>query len=406
MSNAPTCPSEKREQARIGRLLQHFLHNEAAGGIIMICCAALALVLANGSGANQYHAFVEAPLQFSIGSMGLKMSLEHFVKDVLMAVFFLLVGMELKREMLEGFLSSMGQRILPGIAAIGGIVAPALIYRWVNADLPAHAAGWAIPTATDIAFAVCVLALLGKRVPTAIKIFLLAIAIYDDLAAILIIALFYSGGVATAPLAVAGAITICMAILSRRGIGVLPPYLLLGAGLWEAVHQAGIHTTVAGMITGLCIPLRPNAKDSESPLNRLMHFLHPWVAFGILPLFAFVSAGVGLQGLSVGSVLAPLPLGIALGLLLGKPLGIFGATMLAVALRLAPKPDGANWTMLLGVAIIAGIGFTMSLFIGFLAFDDAGLHDAVKIGVMGGSLAASLLGAGVMALAVRGDRMT
>ncbi|PZP85815.1 MAG: Na+/H+ antiporter NhaA [Azospirillum brasilense] len=393
-----------REQARIGRLLKLFLRNEAAGGVVMLCCALLAMVLANSPLGPSYQAFIHAPLQLTLGETGLRMSMEHFVKDVLMAIFFLLVGMELKREMLEGFLSKKGQKLLPLVAALGGIVVPALIYYALNHTLPDHVAGWAIPTATDIAFAVCVLALVGKHVPTSAKIFLLAIAIYDDLAAILIIALFYSKGLALVPLAVAAAITLLLAVLSRRGVSALPLYLLLGAGLWEAVHQAGIHTTVAGMIVGLCIPLRPDATDSESPLNRLMHFLHPWVAFAILPLFAFVSAGVELHGLRPADLLQPLPLGIALGLFVGKQLGIFAATFAAIKLGLAARPQQASWGVLYGVAVIAGIGFTMSLFVGYLAFHDEAMRNSLKLGVIAGSLLSALWGMGVMRLALRPRR--
>ncbi len=286
---------------------------------------------------------------------------------------------------------------MPLIAALGGIALPALVYLGINSGIAAHTNGWAIPTATDIAFAICVISLLGKRVPAAAKIFLLAIAIYDDLAAILIIALFYSKGVALLPLAIAAGITAGMYLLNRRGISHLLLYLLLGAALWHFVHEAGIHTTVAGMITGLMIPLQ--TRDGRTPLPHLMHLLHPWVGFLILPLFAFVSAGVDLRGITPAAFTEPLTLGIAAGLFFGKQLGIFVATFLAVKLGLATRPAGTNWATLYGVAIIAGVGFTMSLFIGFLAFHDATLHNAVKLGVIVGSLASALWGMLVLRLA-------
>lgn len=397
-------PSTQHEKRRMGRLLGQFLANEAAGGMVMIACAALAMILANSALAGYYHAFVNMPLSLSFGDVALHMPFSIFVKDVLMAIFFLLVGMELKREMLEGFLSQKGQKVLPLIAALGGVVTPALIYLAINQGIPEHSAGWAIPTATDIAFAVCVLSLLGKRVPPAAKIFLLAIAIYDDLAAIIIIAVFYSSGVAMVPLAIAAGITALMYLANRARVDMLTIYLLLGAVLWHFVHEAGIHTTVAGMITGLMIPLRPTATDSDSPLNRLMHFLHPWVAFVILPLFAFASAGVSLAGITPAILLDPLPLGIALGLFVGKQLGIFGATYAGVKLGLAARPEGTSWLMLYGVSAIAGIGFTMSLFVGFLAFTGEELHNATKLGVIAGSLLSTLAGIVIMKRALRAPK--
>jgi len=368
--------------------LRTFFEHEAAGGLVMIFCAAMAMLIANSMWSEYYEALLKShlgPISFSF-----------VVNDVLMAVFFLLVGMELKREMKEGFLAERTQKILPLIAAAGGVVLPALIYIAINFSLPAHHAGWAIPTATDIAFAVCVLSLCGKRVPTSAKIFLLAIAIYDDLSAIGIIAVFYSHGIVLTSLLASAGVLAVMLLLNRRGMVSLPLYLLLGVALWYFVHAAGIHSTVAGMLTGLLIPMRKYGKNSPSPLNHLLHHLHPYVAFAVLPLFAFANAGVSLTGLQPAMLLEPLPLGIALGLCVGKPLGILGATYAAVRLNIAIKPEGTSWGMLGGISIIAGIGFTMSLFIGLLAFSDPGLRHAITLGVMAGSLISALLGVAVM----------
>lgn len=381
------------ERTGVARRLQEFLHNESAGGMVMIGFAILAMGIANSPLAGWYGEFKELPV--------LGFTLDHFVKDVLMVWFFLLVGMELKREMLEGFLATRSQKILPLIAAAGGVVTPALIYVLLNNGVPAHASGWAIPTATDIAFAVCILSLVSKRVPASAKIFLLAIAIYDDLAAILIIAFFYSSGIAWEPMAVAACVSLGLFLLNRLNVGALMPYLLLGVVLWEAIHQAGIHTTIAGVIVGLAIPLRLGGKRSESPLNQFVDWLHPFVAFFILPLFAFVSAGVALGGISPSALLDPLPIGIALGLFVGKQIGIFGTTFAAVKLGFAPRPEGANWLTLYGVSILAGIGFTMSLFVGFLAFTDPMLHNEIKLGVIVGSLLSTLWGAIVLRRALR-----
>ncbi len=375
---------------RLSRI-QEFLHTEAAGGLVMLLCAALALMAANSALASEYAALREV----TIGHMKLPV----FVNDVLMAIFFFAVGMELKREMGEGVLATASQRVLPLIAALGGIIAPALIYLHFNPEILAH--GWAIPTATDIAFAICVVSLLGKRVPVAAKIFLLAIAIYDDLAAIIIIAAFYSEGVATQPLLLSGIIAAAMFLYNRNGGTCLVIYLLLGAALWHYVHLSGIHSTVAGMFTGLMIPLRVDGAKSHSPLNHLLERLHPFVAFGILPLFAFTTAGVKLTGIDIGALMQPLPLGIALGLLIGKPLGIFAATFIAVKLSLAKLPQGANWGMMLGIASIAGIGFTMSLFIAALALNSTALRDAATLGVMVGSLLSALVGASVLRAACK-----
>jgi NhaA family Na+:H+ antiporter len=373
--------------------LRAFLARESAGGMFMILCALAAMAAANSVMAPAYEAFRHARL--------LGASMHAIVNDGLMAVFFLLVGMELKREMLEGVLAQRSQKVLPLLAAMGGIAAPALIYLAFNHAIPAHHSGWAIPTATDIAFASCVLGLCGARVPASAKIFLLALAIYDDLAAIAIIALFYSSGLQWLPLLAAAGVTLGMGLLSYRGHRFIASYLLLGAALWQLVHMAGIHTTVAGMVTGLCIPMRVHGKTSASPLNNFLHILHPYVAFGILPLFAFTNAGVHLAQVSLHTLREALPLGIALGLFLGKPLGILSATWLSVKLGLADRPAGTSWRVLLAVGVIAGIGFTMSLFINLLAFDTTALREAATLGIFVGSVMASLCGIGLMRWATK-----
>ncbi len=368
------------------RWIQDFIGQETTGGIVMLMAAAAALILANSPFYSYYTDFVHLPMPGGIDA--------HFaISDILMPVFFLFVGLELKHEMLQGALATNSQRILPLIAALGGIAAPALIYLAVTQGHPGLQDGWAIPTATDIAFAICVVSLVGQRVPVAAKVFLLAIAIYDDLAAILIIAVFYSGDLAMMPLAMAGTVTGVMVLLSRYSSARPLPFLLLGAWLGFLLHQAGIHTTVAGMVTGLCIG-RPFVKSAA-------HQMHPYVAFLILPLFAFASAGVRFSGMSAADIIEPLPLGIALGLLLGKPLGIVAATLGAVALGFATLPERTNWRTVGGIAIIAGIGFTMSLFIGQLAFHDPLLQNEMKLGVMGGSLLSACIGWALLRHSVR-----
>jgi NhaA family Na+:H+ antiporter len=367
----------------LAEFAKHFLKMEAAGGIVMLAFAALAIVLANSAFSGGYQAIITLPL-------GEGATLTSFTKDVLMAIFFFAVGMELKCEMREGALSQPGQKLLPLIAAAGGIILPAALYLAITAGHPETRAGWAIPTATDIAFALCVLRLAGPALPQPAKIFLLAIAIYDDLAAILIVALFYSSGISLVALSLVALLVAVMAYLNHREVSRILPYLLLGVALWFAVREAGIHPTVAGVISGVMIPMR--ARTSAPLLAPLLHHLHPYVAFGILPLFAFTSAGVDMRGLALNDLFAALPMGIVLALFFGKQIGIFGATYACVKLGLAPLPKGVNWRMVYGVSIIAGIGFTMSLFIGKLAFPNGALGDAVKLGVIAGSLLSSLWG--------------
>jgi NhaA family Na+:H+ antiporter len=309
-----------------------------------------------------------------------------------MAVFFLLVGLEIKRELLRGELSTVRQAALPAIAAAGGMAVPALIYVAANLGNPVALKGWAIPSATDIAFAVGVLTLLGPRVPASLKIFLLALAILDDLGAIIIIAAFYTADLHWLSLLLAAAGGAVLLALNLRGVTRLAPYVLAGVFIWVCVLKSGVHATLAGVVVAIAIPLGGKGDEEPSLLEDLEERLHPWVAFGILPLFAFANAGVSLAGLTPGKLLEPVPLGIALGLFLGKPIGIVGTTALAVLARLAARPEGASWAQLAGVGMLGGIGFTMSLFIGMLAFEDAAHAAQLRLGVLAGSLLSAIAG--------------
>lgn len=332
----------------------------------------------------------------------LGLSVEHWINDGLMAVFFMLVGLEIKREMLVGQLSSWSQRALPGFAALGGMLVPALIYLAINWGNAVTLGGWAIPAATDIAFALGVLSLLGKRVPVSIKIFLSALAILDDLGAVVIIALFYTSGLSATMLLASLAVTVLLVVFNRCGVKRLLPYLLAGGLLWFFMLQSGIHATLAGVILALCIPLGDPDNESRSPLLRLEGRLHPWVAFAIVPIFGFANAGVSLAGISPDNLVDPVPLGVALGLLLGKQIGVFGLAALAIRTGLAKLPTGCGWVQLYGTALLCGIGFTMSLFIGTLAFPGSQqLVNEVKVGVLIGSVLSAILGLIVMLYAKR-----
>ncbi|WP_347270478.1 Na+/H+ antiporter NhaA [Rhizorhabdus histidinilytica] len=362
-------------------LFRSFLATEAAGGITLIAAAAAAMLVANSPVAPSYFELLHTKLG--------PLSLLHWINDALMALFFLLVGLEIKREFLRGHLARWSDRVLPCIAAAAGMAAPALLYLAFTGGTGGLVRGWAIPTATDIAFAIGVLALLGSRAPASLKLFLTTIAIVDDMGAVAIIALAYTAAISGPALLAAIVILAAMFGLGRVGVRTLWPYLLLAAALWLAVLLSGVHATIAGVLAALAIPL--GDKD-HSPLERLEHGLHPWVAFAIVPLFGFANAGVSFAGIGAEQLLAPLPLGIAAGLFLGKQAGIFGSVRLAVALGLAQRPAGASWTQLYGVALLCGIGFTMSLFIGGLAFSDPLLIDEVKIGVLGGSILSAIAG--------------
>ena len=390
--------AQTRPTGRPTSMLRTFLDGSASGGLVLMAAAACALVVANSPLAAGYFAALH-------GYVG-PLSLLHWINDGLMAVFFLLVGLEIKREVLDGQLSSWNRRILPGVAALGGMAVPAMVFLLFNGSDPTTARGWAIPSATDIAFALGVLSLLGNRVPTSLKVFLTALAIIDDLGAVLIIALFYTGEISPLYLLLAAAVLGALFTLNRLGVLRLLPYLVLGALLWFLVLRSGVHATVAGVLLAFTIPLRflPGRPDEmrHSPLHKLEHKLHRWVTFLIIPIFGFANAGVSFVGLSPAVLTDRLTLGVALGLLLGKLVGVFGSAYLVIRADWADMPAGASTAQLLGTALLCGIGFTMSLFIGLLAFaGDPLLQEEVKIGILAGSLLAGLLGWCVLRVAKR-----
>ena len=373
-----------------GRYLRDFLKAESAGGIVLMVAAFLALVVANSSLSDWYLNMLATPVVFTIGGTGVEKSALLWINDGLMALFFFLVGLEVKREVLTGQLSSWKQASLPLFAAIGGMILPALVFLGINWGETENLSGWAIPAATDIAFALGILALLGSRVPVALKALLLAIAVIDDIGAIAIIALFYTPGVETDMLLGAAVVFVALLLIGRAHIGSRIPYVLLGLILWYLVLKSGVHATLAGVALAMAIPLYD--RNGEHFLEHMEHDLHPWVAFLVVPIFAFANAGVGLLDLELSALLAPLPLGIALGLIIGKQLGIVGFAWIAQKTGISSLPEGIGWMQLWGLSLIAGIGFTMSLFIGNLAFASPEQIAAVKLGVLSGSLVAALAG--------------
>ena len=379
----------RQNSKSLSRIAQ-FIEHEATGGLLLACAAAFAILLVNFGLEDTYHHILEERVRIGVGDLTLDKSLHHFINDGLMAVFFFLVGLEIKREVLEGNLSTPSQIVLPAVAALGGIIVPSGIYAWVNWNNAATLGGWAIPAATDIAFALGALALLGNRAPLSLKIFLLTLATFDDLAAIIIIALFYTSGLSIFALTGGLACLAALIIYNRMGGESIGIYILVGLLMWLFVLKSGVHATLAGVALGLLIPLK--RKDGSSPLHDLEHALHPYVKFAILPLFAFANAGLPLDGFSVANLGADVPLGIIAGLTLGKPVGIMLAVVLMVATGLARLPQGVNWRYMLGVSCLAGIGFTMSLFIGSLAFAESELGAQVRVGVVAGSLLSILLG--------------
>ncbi len=384
--------------------LRAFLGGEATSGLLLIGAAALALIFANagGWGATLYRSIIHLP----IGPT----SALHIVNDGLMALFFMAVGLEIKREWRDGSLSGWNRRLLPALTAAAGMAVPACIYLILTTEEPGLARGWAIPAATDIAFALGVLALLGGRAPTSLKLLLTTIAIVDDIGAVLIIAFFYSGALNLGALAAGAGIFATMLLLNRLGVKALPVYLLLSVALWGAVLLSGVHATIAGVLAAMTIPIRltPGAPDAaDSPLHRLEHALHPWSAYLIVPLFGFANAGIELRALGADGLRAPLPLAIAAGLVIGKQLGIFGSIWLCVRSGMAPMPRGATWAQIYGLSLLCGIGFTMSLFIGMLAFASSpGLIEQTKIGILMGSLLSAGAGYGVLRLAPLHPRHT
>jgi NhaA family Na+:H+ antiporter len=380
-----TTLNNPKESPRALAILASFLASESAGGIVLMGAALAAIIVANSPMASLYFA--------ALHSVWGGLSIELWINDGLMAIFFLMVGLEIKREVLAGGLASWGQRALPGFAAAGGMLIPALIYVGINRGNAETLSGWAIPAATDIAFALGVLSLLGKRVPASLKVFLAALAILDDLGAVTIIALFYSTGLNLPMLGASFATLAVLIIMNRMGVQRLLPYLLLGLLLWFFVLQSGVHATLAGVALALCIPLGTRQEEARSPLLFLEEKMHYWVAFAVVPVFGFANAGVSLSGITLGNLIDPVPLGVALGLFVGKQIGVFVAAALAIRSGLATLPEGSNWMQMYGVALLCGIGFTMSLFIGNLAFPGAPhLIDEVKVGVLMGSILSAVAG--------------
>ena len=369
-----------------------FFKLEAASGLVLLFAAIIALIISNSNLAELYFTTLDKYLFIGINNFGLKLSVLHWINDALMAIFFFFVTLEIKREFLQGELSNIKQALLPIIAAVGGMLVPALFYVFINFGDSETLNGWAIPSATDIAFSLGVLSLLGKRVPLSLKVFLTALAIIDDLGAIVIIALFYSGELSIMYLSLMLLAFIILLVINKFNIKIFLPYLVVGIFLWDFTHNSGIHATIAGVLLALTIPHRKKEKDF-SLLLKIEHAISPYVAFGIMPIFAFANAGVSLEGLSFASLLNKVPLGILLGLFVGKQLGVFVFSYVSIKLKIAQMPNNSNWFNLYGVGILTGIGFTMSLFVGNLAFvDNIQYMDGVKIGVLTGSLLSTLTG--------------
>lgn len=381
---------EKRRQ--LSETIGDFLKMEATGGLFLVVATILAMVMANTSYQDVYKAFLDIPVAIQFGELKIAKPLLLWINDGLMAIFFFLVGLEIKREFRIGELASPAQVALPGIAAIGGMMAPALIYVLFNLSNPGGLNGWAIPAATDIAFAVAVISLLGPRVPTSLKVLLLAIAIFDDLGAIVIIAVFYTSGLSVKILALSIFPIIGLFLLNRAGVKKTAPYVVLGLILWVIDLKSGVHATIAGVVTAFAIPLTKAEGAHHTVLEELEHGLHRWVAFGILPLFAFANAGVSFAGIGLESFSEPVALGISLGLFAGKQIGIFLTLWISITIGLAPMPRGANWGQIYGVALLCGIGFTMSLFIGTLAFETQEYVAQLRLGVLTGSIVSATLG--------------
>lgn len=391
-------------------MTRDFSRMEAAGGIVLILASILALIIAN-SALYPYYDYILNKVYFHVGfidsdllNFQIEKSVLHWINDGLMALFFFLVGLEIKEEIVEGSLSSLSKIALPVVAAIGGMAVPAAIYYFINMDTPANLHGWAIPTATDIAFALCVLSFVGSRAPLSLKILLTAIAIIDDIGAILIIGVFYSDGIATNVLLFCLIPLLGLFLLNRKGVGAKGPYILLGLILWMAVLESGVHATLAGVLTALFIPVHVKNKREgrrENPVSDLQHGLHPWVAFMVLPIFGFANAGVPFDGMGWDSLLEPVTLGIAAGLFFGKQIGVFACIAIPVLLGLVKKPEGAGWLQIYAVSMLCGIGFTMSLFIGGLAFADLEMQAGVRLGVLVGSVASAVIAYLVLVFASR-----
>ena len=376
----------------ISKPFKWFFRLEASSGLVLLFAAIIALIISNSNFSELYFSTLDKYLFLGVNDFGLKLSVLHWINDALMAIFFFFVTLEIKREFLQGELSNIKQALLPIIGAVGGMLVPALIYVFINFGDSETLNGWAIPSATDIAFSLGVLSLLGKRVPLSLKVFLTALAIIDDLGAIVIIAVFYSGDLSIKYLVLMLAAFILLLVINKFDIKKFLPYLVIGIFLWDFTHNSGIHATIAGVLLGMTIPHRKKEKDF-SLLIKVEHAISHYVAYGIMPLFAFANAGVSLEGLSLGSLLNKVPLGIVLGLFLGKQLGVFVFSYVAIKTKVAQMPNNSNWFNFYGVGVLTGIGFTMSLFVGNLAFvENMQYMDGVKIGVLAGSLLSTLFG--------------
>lgn len=373
--------------------IESFLKKESASGIILMFAALFAMVLANSPWASWYNLLLDIPVVVAVGQLEIAKPLLLWINDGLMALFFFLVGLELKREFLEGDLSQPGQVTLPAIGALGGMLIPALIYAAFNYDNPDTLNGWAIPTATDIAFALGILAIIGSKVPLQLKVFLTSLAIFDDLGAIIIIALFYTDQLSTLALIISSVMLSILFLLNKKNVTSTSPYIFIGVVLWVAVLKSGVHATLAGVILAFFIPIKGKDED-PSPLKSLEHNLHSTVAFIVLPIFAFANAGINFTGVGIDQITSAVPMGIILGLLVGKQLGVFGFCFIAIKLGIAKLPENVNWTLLYGVALLCGVGFTMSLFIGSLAFEQSADNSLYqdRLGIVVGSLLSGILG--------------
>ena len=385
----------------VSKPFKWFFQLEAASGLVLLIAAIIALIISNSGFSEIYFSTLEQYLFIGINDLGLKLSVHHWINDLLMAIFFFFVTLEIKREFIQGELSNLKKALLPIIGAVGGMVIPALVYIGINFGNTETMNGWAIPSATDIAFSLGILSLLGSRVPVSLKIFLTALAIIDDLGAILIIAFFYSGDLSISYLSLILISYIFLLILNKFGVRKFLPYLIIGAFMWFFTYKSGIHATIAGVLLASTIPHRTKDKDF-SLLIKLEHAISPYVAFIIMPIFAFANAGVSLEGLSLSSLLLPVPLGILLGLFIGKQVGVMIFSYIAVKIGVAQMPDNSSWFSLYGVSVLTGIGFTMSLFVGNLAFtENIQYIDGVKIGVLAGSLLSTLFGYFILIIATK-----
>lgn len=385
----------RSSSTKLINFFQKFFKKESAGGILLMVAAVLAIIVANSPFSNLYTALLDVPVEIKIGALHIAKPLILWINDGLMAIFFFLIGLELKRELLEGELSEPKKIILPAFAAIGGMLLPALIYASLNWNDPAALKGWAIPAATDIAFALGILAIFGKRVPIALKIFLVSLAIMDDMGAIVIIAIFYTSELSVTSLVIAFASLFILTIFNLNKLKSLTPYILVGIILWVAVLKSGVHATLAGIVLAFFIPLKTDAKDERSLSKTLEHDLHDSVSYVIIPVFAFANAGVPLDGLSINTLLEPIPLGIILGLFFGKQIGVMLFSFIAVKSGIASLPEDINWKQLYGVSLLCGVGFTMSLFIGSLAFEQGGTEAILmndRLGILAGSTLSAIVG--------------